>query len=131
MKTLLNTTIKEEWRIAGADHQFPEYCLRHLENEASLTVLIQEVEKTLFPCAHCGAKGRIEYGYLPKYYPYMRNPSGKSPHELYVLCDGHRGVESEDRCGMEGRRIYAEDNEADFREALRLIVKAWNRRPCV
>ena len=125
----MKTLIKEKWLTAGAEYEFPEYCLRHLENEAELTVLIQEAEKMLSPCAHCGAKGYIEYGYLTKWYPPMRNPSGKHPHELYVRCDGHRGLEMEDRCGMEGRKIYAEDDEADFKEALRVIVKAWNRRP--
>jgi hypothetical protein len=84
MKTLLNTTIKEESQNANTGLKMPAFAIYHLENEAELTVLIREAEQTLLPCANCGRiRLRIEYCYVPRSFDH-RNPDGRHPHELYV-----------------------------------------------
>ena len=138
MKTLLNTTIKEEWRVT--EFKNFEYPLRHLENEAELGAMIAEAEKILVTCAHCGANGSVMYYYNPcKDFPrvakYSEEPNKIEmvmipyPHALCVQCSGHRGEKFENRCEMRTKVWHAEDDEADFKEALRRVVNAWNRRP--
>jgi len=132
----MKTLIKAKCRVEGN----PSYCLWQLENEAEITALIQEAEPLLSQCTHCGAKSVIMYFYNPdKTHPrvtkYSEEPNKIEmvmfpyPHELYAQCGARKGTHDEDACELKGKVWYAEDDEADFKEALRRIVKTWNRRP--
>ena len=48
------------------------------------------------------------------------------PHEVHVICPPISGGLD---CEIRSKSWFAQDDEADFKEALRLIVEAWNRRP--
>jgi len=53
----------------------------------------------------------------------------KHPHEVHATCPrDQRPVPVVKGCGMRTMTWYAEDNEVDFKEALRLVVETWNRR---
>ena len=124
MKTLLNTTIKEE----DKDRGMPYYA-RQLENGDTLKAMVDEAVAMLSPCAHCGREHpRILYHYLPTTF-HTGNPTGRHPHELYAICTKDMEDTVKGICEMESKRWYASDDEEDFREALRRIVQAWNRRP--
>jgi len=94
-----------------------------LANGVTLKSLIDDAEKSLLPCAHCGReRPRIIHIFVPEHIP-------NHPHRLYAICWAHKDDTVTGICEMQSKTWYAEDNEEDFKEALRLIVEAWNRRP--
>ena len=104
------------------------HSIEDLKNGAILKALIEEAEKKMSPCAHCGRKHpRIVYIFCPPELPSTIHKD--HPHRLYGSCWTHKDDTVTGDCEMQGKVWYAEDNEADFKEALRLIIEAWNRRP--
>ena len=88
------------------------YSTHELESEIELSALNRETENLLKECIHCG-NGGTEVTHI-------FHPDWGSPHELYAKCP---------KCGIRTQEWHAEDTEEDFKEALRLIVEAWNKRP--
>ena len=119
----MKTTVKKEW-----EGKVTPYTLDFLENEAEIQALIKEAEVTLKPCAHCGKKrAYIVYLYTQgDQYPKRVDTENNKviltehPHALYVECPD---------CNIRTKDWHAEDNEEDFKEALQLITKTWNKRP--
>jgi len=131
----MNSKLKKEYQDITAS----SFELDVLENEAEISALLHEVDVLLKPCAHCSNEHtRINYKFVPTYHaPHRASPGSTEivmkwhPHTLYAECPrAHQNPVSVDKgCGIRTQEWHAEDDEADFREALRLIVEAWNRRP--
>ena len=109
-----------------------------IENAAELLALIHEAQDQLLPCIHCGhTRPAINYYYRPgDTYPYKALPDGnvlikEHPHEIYAKCCRRSIYEpsSVQGCGIRTTEWHAEDDDVDFKEALRLTVEVWNRRP--
>ena len=95
------------------------------KNEIQFMALSKEAEKLLSPCAHCGRNNvRIVYWISD-----TGGPTGNHPHAVFAMCYGSKDDKIEGVCDMQSKTWYAEDNEDDFTEALRLVVGSWNRRP--
>ena len=103
----MKTTVKKE-----LGYTLTCYSTHEIESEIGLSSPISEAEDLLKDCNHCG-RGGIKVIHL-------FHPDWGNPHELYVKCP---------KCGIRTTEWFAEDTEEDFKEALRLIVEAWNRRP--
>jgi len=138
----MRTILKEGSRGISPQDPFIGYSLDDLENADKLRDIIQEYEVQLKPCAHCGGNMvHVCYRYIPEYMaPYWKeSEKGKSeiaskphPHALYVECrwtNNDSSPPDEIGCCITTMEWHASDDEADFREALRRIVVAWNRRP--
>jgi len=101
--------------------------------------IIDEYEKMLSPCAHCGREHpHINYTFRPGYMSPVFAHAGSTkivskehPHEVYVKCrwriPDHPSAAL--GCNIRTMEWFALDDIDDFREALRLIVVTWNRRP--
>ena len=105
----MKTSIKEQYSGTCS-----YYRLDMLENESEITALIQCEDGALLPCPCCGQPSIIGYSYCTE--------TPLHPHHLQGKC-------SDIACGIQTKEWYAEDNEADFMETVRLICTAWNRRP--
>ena len=114
------------------------YRLGDLENEAEIAAIIREAKDTLLPCSHCGSKEqRIAYLFLDQQMGGVRLKEKGSdeivhtvnPHKLYIVCYGR--LSDNTSCNMRTRSLYAEDEESDIREALRILCKTWNSRATV
>ena len=123
----MKTTLKRDWDTEPKTCQINRrFQLGALENEAEITAIIQEAEALLESCFHCGGKPMICYAFAPgdEFPKRIDFDTGvavtEHPHKLYGGCN---------ICGIRTQKWHAEDDEADFKEALRLIVEAWNRRP--
>jgi len=112
--------------------------LEDLENSEELSAILHEYRDQLSPCTHCGYKyPDIRYCYQPgNMLPHKILPSGELamkeyPHEIYAVCSRRSIYQppEEQGCNIRTQEWFAEDDESDFREALRRIVAAWNRRP--
>ena len=132
----IKTLIKEEYRNKIGERF--NFDLSYLENETELSALIQEAEAQLSLCPCCGSKQvRIRYYYrYDTRYPYRTGMAGDiivraHPHVVYAECaETLKSLASQiTACTIRTHKYSAEDNEADFRGALRLIVETWNRRP--
>jgi hypothetical protein len=120
MEDNMKTLVKQDTNM-NARH--PKMCyLFELENEAEIAAIIQESEKMLRPCPCCGRE-HPEFDYVFTFNDTPCLVGVVQPHRLNARCGSKEG------CGLQSKTWYAEDNETDFREALRLIVEAWNRRP--
>jgi len=91
-------------------------------DKIEVDVLVKEYADSLNVCTCCGAQPRIAYEYLPNY---SCEPGKKHPHLLHVECPPSMG---DCKCGAT-EKIAAEDDEADVREALRILVLMWNSLP--
>jgi len=132
----MKTTVKE-------DLGYTPFTVHDLENEAEITALIKEAEAVLMPCPCCGREHPVIcYSYQPDLrFPHsvLHNEDTNraelvmtcNPHVLYAECPRpHQMPISVDKgCGIRTQKWHALDDEADFKEALRLIIEAWNRRP--
>ena len=122
MKTTLKKYFETETKTYQINRRFQ---LGALENEAEIGALIHDAEVLLKSCIHCGWESMICYAFAPgdMFAKIMVPGPGvvatEHPHKLYAGCN---------KCGIRTQKWHAEDNEADFKEALRLIVEAWNRR---
>jgi len=113
----MKTTIKTNLDREDAERDtLPLWCL---DNGDVLEVFIEEYVTMLHPCKHCGhTNPHIVYRYCPSV---VVIPGKKQPHRVSVICV--------DGCGVRTNDVYAEDDEADFKEALRMIAAMWNRQP--
>ena len=124
----MKTSIKADLRYTKPCREVQTgYYLQEIENEAEIQALIKEAEVTLKPCAHCGNEAYIGYFFVPGNTGPRRVAPGsteikivESPHSLQGRCS---------KCQIQTNEWHAEDNEEDFKEALRLITETWNKRP--
>jgi len=93
-------------------------------DKIGVDALVKEYEVSLNACTCCGAQPCIAYEYLPNY---SCEPGKRHPHLLRVKCPASMG---DCKCVMT-EKIAAEDDEADVREALRILVLMWNSLPGV
>ena len=135
----MKTTIKTTWRGEQSRKCYP---YNALENAEELTAIVNEYEALLQPCIHCGLEHPcIEYLYCPSN---TIVPGKKHPHKIHAHCwysdmfldslpsDASGDSDKQLGCKIQTAVLYAEDddNYADLKEALRMIVAMWNRRPC-
>ena len=134
----MKTSLKE-----GIITGLSAYGLANLANEAEIRKLIDDAQKQLLPCPCCELESPIiRYTFNPQYratevIKYSELIADcemrvvEYPHTLYAECPRvHQKPETVDKgCGMRTQEWHAEDDEVDFKEALRLIVEAWNKRP--
>jgi len=119
-------------------HSCSAYHLGDLENEAEIAAIIREAEGSLLPCPHCGHRASgIAYSFLDPGMDGVRLKEKGSneyaptinPHKVFVLCRGL--LPDRTYCYMRTSSLYAEDEESDIREALRILCKTWNSRSAV
>jgi hypothetical protein len=114
----MNSRVKShiwEERKAYSDSFSAKYVfeLADMENESELAALINDAQATLLLCPHCGCK-KIKIWYT--FHPMIRKVL---EHGVFAKCD---------ECHIGTPTVHADDNEADFKEALRMICNTWNRR---
>jgi hypothetical protein len=97
-----------------------------LENGEEIDAMIQEAQKQLLPCTHCGHPHPVIQYYFYQCFP----PGLHYPHRMTVVCSKKEEEEPVGHCGCRSSGGYADDDGAElFRETLQLIVDSWNRRP--
>jgi len=100
-------------------YSIPYYSLHDMENEVEIASHIEAAKVLLKPCPCCGGLHLVvDYTFTTEDTPCLVGVV--QPHMLTARCTD---------CGIRSKTWYAEDDEADFKEALRLLIEAWNRRP--
>ena len=87
-----------------------------------ITSLTAACVSKLNSCYFCGEQPRMEYEFNRDR---VREPGKKHPHKFRIGC-----AESDVSCSNVGTdNIYAEDDEIDIKEALRMLVLLWDSLP--
>lgn len=119
----MTLSINPECVRNGADR----YTLNEMLCTETLETLIRGAVEKLKPCPCCGSESpRVQYYFLP--FVGTQADGRCSNHELYVQCPHPFSGKG---CGLRTVEWLATEDVdyVDFKEALRRIVEAWNRRP--
>ena len=93
-----------------------------MEMKVDVTFLIMECAQELGACYICGEHAKIEHEYD---IACVRVPGKKHPHKFCIKCTAQNMA-----CSNVGTdKVYAEDDEVDLKEAIRMLVLLWNSLP--
>jgi hypothetical protein len=102
--------------------------IAHMDGVEELEALIAERRKKLSPCPCCGRPNpKIAYSYNGSF-------GRDDKHQFRIYCPGNamhvHSHPNNDGCGLGSGMLMAKEDEdyADFKEALRYLTEAWNRR---